>query len=126
MCKSVGSTYSYCAGMNRLVATVLDHGLWTMQNAMMNLLLAISNGLGLKLVGYCFHFLEFHTYSNNKIIFITVLYIPHSSIYSTQCFIFHLATFMENIALFLSLILPRKILYIYIYIYIQNNKKLKI
>ena len=44
--------------------------------------IAISNGLGLKSVGYCFQFLEFHTY-NNKIVFITVLYIPHSSIYST-------------------------------------------
>ena len=41
----------------------------------MNLLLAISNGLGLKSVGYCFQFLEFHTYNNNKIVFITVIYI---------------------------------------------------
>ena len=49
-----------------------------MQNAMMNLLLAIS----LKSVGYCFKFLEFHTY-NNKIVFITVLYIPHSALFST-------------------------------------------
>ena len=55
-----------------------------MQNAMMNLLLAISNGLGLKSVGYCFKFLEFHnTYNNNKIVFITVLYIPHSALFST-------------------------------------------
>ena len=87
-CKSVGFTnvivsYSYYAGMNRLVDKVPDHGWWTMQNAIMNLLLAISNGLGLKSVGYCFQFLEFHTYNNNKIVFITVLYIPHSSIYST-------------------------------------------
>ena len=54
-----------------------------MQNAMMNLLLAISNGLGLKSVGYYFQFLEFHTYSNNKIVFITVLYIPHNALFST-------------------------------------------
>ena len=46
-----------------------------MQNAIMNLLLAISNGLGLKSVGYCFQLLGFHTYNNNKIVFITVLYI---------------------------------------------------
>ena len=46
-----------------------------MQNAMMNLLLVIRNGLGLKSLGYCFQFLEFHTYNNNKIVFITVLYI---------------------------------------------------
>ena len=62
-----------------------------MQNAIMNLLLAISNGLGLKSVGYCFQFLEFHTYNNNKIVFITVL----SS--HAKCFIY---------------------IYIYIYIYI--------
>ena len=69
--------------MNRLVTTVLDHGWWTMQNAMMSLLLAISNGLGLKSVGYCFQLLEFHTYNNNKVIFITVLYIPHSALFTT-------------------------------------------
>ena len=51
-----------------------------MQNAMMSLLLAISDGLCLKSVGYCFQLLEFHTY-NNKIVFITVLCIPHGSIY---------------------------------------------
>ena len=54
-----------------------------MQNAMMSLFLAISNGLGLKSVGYCFQLLEFHTYNNNKIVFITVLYIPHSALFST-------------------------------------------
>ena len=74
-----------------------------MQNAIMNLLFAISNGLGLKSVGYCFQFLEFHTY-NNKIVFITVLYIPHSALFSTL-------QLYGNIALFFSLILPRKIFY---------------
>ena len=87
--------------MNRLVDMVLDHGWWTMQNAMMNLLLAISNGLGLKSVGYCFQVLEFHTDNNNKIVFITVLYIPHSSTYIFDIVLyFQPCNFMENIALF--------------------------
>ena len=77
------STFSYCARMNRLVATMLDHGWWTMQNVMLSLLLAISNGLGLKSLGYCFQLLEFHTYNSNKIVFKTVLYIPHSPLFST-------------------------------------------
>ena len=66
MCKSVGSTNliaitiaTECAGMNRLVATLCDHRWWTMQNAMMSLLLAISNGLCLKSVGCCFQLLKF-------------------------------------------------------------------
>ena len=33
-----------------------------MQDAIKNLLLAISNGLGFKSVGYCFYLLELHTY----------------------------------------------------------------
>ena len=67
-----------------------------MQNAMMSLLLAISNGLGLKSVGYCFQLLEFHTYNNNKIVFITVLYIPHSSIIHIVLY-FPPCNFMEKI-----------------------------
>ena len=108
--------------MNRLVATVLNHRWWTMQNAMMNLLLVISNGLGLKSVSYCFQVLEFHTYNNNsKIVFITVLYIPHIVLYIPHSALFPPCNFMENIALFFSLILPRKILYLKLmYIKIHN------
>ena len=62
-----------------------------MQNAIMNLLLAISNGLGLKSVGYCFHAVfgishlqhqnSFH--NSASYIFHIVLYIPHSALFST-------------------------------------------
>ena len=74
---------------------VLDHGWRTIQNAIMSLFLAISNELGLKSVSYYFQLLKFHTYNNNKIVFITVLiknYIPHSALLPCN--------FMENIALF--------------------------
>ena len=49
-----------------------------MQNAIMNLLLAISNGLGLKSVGYCFQFWEFHTYNNKMVIIIIIIIITSS------------------------------------------------
>ena len=76
-----------------------------MQNAMMSLLLAISNGLGLKSVGYCFQLLEFHTYNNNKIVFITMLYIPHSSIIHIVLY-FPPCNFMEKIYSTLFLLDP--------------------
>ena len=62
MCKSIGSinviasyvaTCSYCAGMNQLVATVLNHGWWTMQNSMINLVLAISKGSIILMICTC-------------------------------------------------------------------------
>ena len=65
-----------------------------MQNAMMSLLLAISNGLGLKSMGYCFQLLELHTYNNNKSFHNSAIYSTYIVLYFPSC------NFMENIALF--------------------------
>ena len=92
-----------------------------MQNAMMNLLLVISNGLGLKSVGYCFQFLEFHTYVqqqqnsfHNSAIYSTyvVLYISHNALFST------LQLYGKYSTLFLFDPPTQNTLYIYIYIYL--------
>ena len=98
--------------MNRLVRC-FQHGWCTMQNAIKNLLSDISNGFGLKSVGYCSPFGISHL-QQQQIVFITVLYIPKSALFST------LQLYGIYSTLF-SLIFPRNI-YIYVYVSYSTGK----
>ena len=78
----------------------------------MSLLLTVSNGLSLKSVGDYFQLLEFRTYNGQNSFHNSATYIFQIVLY----IYFPPCNFMENIVLFFSLILPRKILYIVIYL----------